>query len=447
MNEKQTADSGQRTKKDGEAESPRLAPAVIRHPLSASYEFLIGRRYLRAGRGNRFISFISVISMIGVAIGVAVLIVVLSVMNGFEQELRSRILSLTSHATLSGFGAGLPDWQSVAARAQENPQIEAVAPYIEDQVLLIAGSRSSGAQVTGVLPQEEHKVAAIAEKMNAGSFDSLAAGQYGIVLGDELAKALGVKVGDRVVIATPQPVVTPAGIMARMRGFKVVGTFASGMYEFDRNLAYIHMADAAKLYRMGDEVTGLRLKLHDMFLAPRVVRDLALSLGGGYYIDDWTRKHANFFRSIQLTKSVMFVILLLVVAVAAFNIISTLVMVVKDKQADIAILRTIGASPRSVLAIFMTQGTAIGLIGTLCGVALGVLLSVNLESLVHGLEAVVGTHFMDAKVYFMSDLPAAVQWPDVAKISATAFGLCCLSTLYPSWRAARTQPAQALRHD
>jgi lipoprotein-releasing system permease protein len=411
------------------------------------YEVLIGRRYLRAGRGNRFISFISVISMLGVAIGVAVLIVVLSVMNGFEQELRGRILSLTSHASISGFGAGLSDWQTLADKARENPEILEAAPYVEDQVLLVAKDKSSGASVTGVLPEQEHKVAAIADKVTAGSFDALVAGKYGIVLGAELAKALGVELNGRVVIATPQPVITPAGVMARMRGFKVVGIFSSGMYEFDRNLAYIHMTDAAKLYRMGDEVTGLRLKLRDMFVAPRVVRDLALSLGGGYYVDDWTRKHANFFRAIQLTKSVMFVILLLVVGVAAFNIISTLVMVVKDKQSDIAILRTLGAGPRSILAIFMTQGTAIGMIGTLMGVALGVLLAVNLESLVHGLESVLGIRFMDAKVYYMSDLPASVQWADVVKISLTSFGLCCLSTIYPSWRAAKTQPAQALRHE
>lgn len=415
--------------------------------MNSRYEFIIGRRYLRSSRGNRFVSFISVISMVGVAIGVAVLIVVLSVMNGFEQELRGRILSLTSHATISAFGSGLPDWKAMAGKTLENPQIVAAAPYIEDQVLLVAGDKSSGAAVTGVLPQEERKVAAIADRMQTGSFDALAAGGYGIVLGAELAKALGVGLGDRVVVATSQPVITPAGVMARMRGFKIVGTFESGMYEFDRNFAYVHLADAARLYRMGDQVTGLRLKLADMFIAPRVVRDLAVSLGGGYYVDDWSRKHANFFRSIQLTKSVMFVILLLVVAVAAFNIISTLVMVVKDKQSDIAILRTVGATPRSILMIFMTQGTAIGLIGTLSGVALGVLIAINLESLIHGLEAVVGTQFLDAKVYFMSDLPAAVQWPDVFKISATAFGLCCLSTLYPSWRAARTQPAQALRHE
>ncbi|HEY6644905.1 lipoprotein-releasing ABC transporter permease subunit [Povalibacter sp.] len=411
------------------------------------YELLIGRRYLRAGRGNRFISFISVISMLGVAIGVAVLIVVLSVMNGFEQELRVRILSLTSHASISGFGTGLADWQGLAARARENPEILEAAPYVEDQVLLVARDKSSGAAVTGVLPEQEHKVSAISDKISAGSFDDLAAGKYGIVLGSELAKALGVALGDRVVIATPQPVITPAGVMARMRGFKVVAIFSSGMYEFDRNLAYVHMADAAKLYRMGDEVTGLRLKLKDMFVAPRVVRDLATSLGGGYYIDDWTRKHANFFRAIQLTKSVMFVILLLVVAVAAFNIIATLVMVVKDKQSDIAILRTIGATPRSILGIFVTQGTAIGLIGTLGGVALGVLIAVNLENLVHGLESLLGIQFMDAKVYYMSDLPAKVQWADVFKISLTSFGLCCLSTIYPSWRAAKTQPAQALRHE
>ncbi len=264
--------------------------------------------------------------------------------------------------------------------------------------------------------------------MQTGSFDALTAGQYGIVLGDELAKALNVSIGDRIVIATPQPVITPIGVMARMRGFKVIGTFASGMYEFDRNLAYIHMADAARLYRMGDQVTGLRLRLDDMFAAPRVVRDLALSLGGGYYIDDWTRKHANFFRSIQLTKSVMFVILLLVVAVAAFNIISTLVMVVKDKQSDIAILRTVGATPASILGIFMTQGTAIGLIGTLAGVALGVLIAVNLESLIHGLEAVVGHPIPRCQGVFHERPARDGAVARCPEDQPTAFGLCCLST-------------------
>ena len=413
----------------------------------ARYEFLIGQRYLRSTRGNRFVSFISTISMLGIAIGVAVLIVVLSVMNGFEREVRGRILNLTSHATISAFGSGLPDWQGTAARIGEHPDVLASAPYIEAQALLLAGGNNSGAIVTGVLPERESKVTSITQKMAAGSFDRLTKGSYGIVLGTELAKTLGVELGQSVVLVTPLRITTPIGVMPRTRMFKVVGIFNAGMYEFDRNLAYINIEDAARLYRMGEQVSGLRLKLADLFEAPTLVRELALSLGGGYYIDDWTRKHANFFRSIQLTKSALFLILLLVVAVAAFNIVSTLVMVVKDKRVDIAILRTIGASPRGILTIFMTQGTAIGLIGTAAGVALGVLISVNLETLIHGLEALLGVHFLDAKVYYISDLPATVQWPDVLKISLTTFLLCCLSTLYPAWRAARTQPAQSLRHD
>jgi lipoprotein-releasing system permease protein len=416
--------------------------------MTRSYELFIGGRYLRSSRGNRFISFISTISMVGVAIGVAVLIVVLSVMNGFESELRHRILSLTSHATISAFGVGLPDWRDTANRIAESSEVIASAPYIEEQGLLIGNEESSGAMVIGVLPDQERKVSSISDKMVSGAFDDLVPGEYGIILGAELAKALDVTVGGRVVLVTSMRSTTPAGVMPRWRAFKVVGTFSAGMYEYDRNLAYVHLDDAARLYRMGEKVTGLRLQLVDMFDAPRVVRSLALSLGGeGYYIDDWTRKHANFFRSIQLTKTVMFIILLLVVGVAAFNIVSTLVMAVKEKQADIAILRTMGAAPRGILTIFVTQGTAIGMIGTIAGIALGVLISFNLEGLIHALERLLGTQFMDAQVYYMSDLPAVVQWADVAKISVTAFGLCCLSTLYPAWRAARTQPARALRHD
>jgi lipoprotein-releasing system permease protein len=411
------------------------------------YELLIGRRYLRSSRGNRFVSFISTISMAGVAIGVAVLIVVLSVMNGFEREVRERILSLTAHATISALGSRLGDWQGAAARIRDNPAVLGVAPFIEDQALLIAGDKSAGAIVTGVLAEDERQVTSIASKVIAGSFAAMKPGEYGIVLGDELAKALGVGMGGRIVIVTSLRTTTPAGVMPRMRTFKVVGLFRAGMYEYDRNLAYVHIADAARLYRMGDDVTGLRLKVADMYAAPRVVRELAVALGGGYYVDDWSRKHATFFRSIQLTKSALFIILLLVVGVAAFNIISTLVMVVKDKRSDIAILRTVGAAPRSILSIFVTQGIAIGVIGTLSGVLLGVLISVNLEALIHGLEALLGLHFLDAKVYFITDLPTHIEWSDVLQISLTAFGLCCLSTLYPSWRAARTQPAQSLRHE
>jgi lipoprotein-releasing system permease protein len=411
------------------------------------YELLIGRRYLRSNRGNRFVSLISVISMVGLAIGVAVLIVVLSVMNGFESELRGRILSMTAHASISALGAGIDNWEVITESSLRNPEVLAAAPYIEEQALLLGRGLPNGVSLVGVLPAEQRKLVDIDRKMKKGSFDQLTPGGYGIVLGAELAEALGVAVGDRVVVVTSQPVITPAGITARMRGFKVVGLFSSGMYEFDRTLAYIHMKDAALLYRMGEEVTGLRLKLSDMFMAPQVVRELAVSFGGTYYVDDWTRKHANFFRSIQLAKSILFLMLLLVVAVAAFNIISTLVMVVKDKQSDIAILRTVGASPRSILAIFITQGTMIGLIGTLSGVGLGVLLAMNLQTLVKGLERLLGISFLDAKVYYMSDLPARVQWDDVVQISLTAFVLCCLSTLYPAWRAARTQPARALRHE
>jgi lipoprotein-releasing system permease protein len=410
------------------------------------YELLIGRRYLRSNRGNRFVSLISVISMVGVAIGVAVLIVVLSVMNGFESELRGRILSMTAHASISALGAGIDNWEVLTESSLRNSEVRAAAPYIEEQALLL-GREPSGASLVGVLPAEQRKLVDIDSKMIKGSFDQLVAGRFGIILGAQLAAALGVSVGDRVTVATSQPMITPVGVMPRYRVFKVVGLFGSGMYEFDRTLAYIHMRDAALLYRMGEEVTGLRLRLNDMFQAPAVVRELAMSLGGGYYVDDWTRKHANFFRSIQLAKSILFLMLLLVVAVAAFNIISTLVMVVKDKQSDIAILRTLGAAPRSILTIFITQGTLIGLIGTLSGVALGGLLAVNLQTLVKWLEQLLGISFLDAKVYFMSDLPARVQWDDVVRISLTTFVLCCLSTLYPAWRAARTQPAQALRHE
>lgn len=415
--------------------------------MNSRYELFIGTRYLRSGRSNRFISFISTISMAGVAIGVAVLIVVLSVMNGFEQEVRTRMLSLTPHATLSAFGEGMPNWRWVAERATQHPEMVAAAPYVEDQALLIAGDKTSGAAVAGVLPEEEVKVSAVPALMQQGAFDALTPGEYGIVLGNELADALGVAVGDRVVMATSQPVITPAGITARMRGFKVVGVFSARVYEYDRNLAYIHLQDAARLYRMGDEVTGLRLKMTDMFAAPRVVREIAVSLGGGYRVFDWTRENESFFRAIQITKSIMFLILVMIVAVAAFNIVSTLVMVVKEKQSDIAILRTVGAAPRSVLAIFLTQGIAIGVIGTAIGVLLGVVVALNIETLVHALERLLGTQFLNAQLYFISDLPARVQWPDVLKIAATAFGLCCLSTIYPSWRAARIQPAQALRHE
>ena len=413
------------------------------------YELRIGRRYLRS-TGNRFLSFISLMSMVGVAIGVAVLIVVLSVMNGFERELRERILSMTSHATVTTFGAGLQDWPALRERALANPAVEAVAPYVEGEALLI-GERSDGVSAAvalrGIDPVLEAQVSAIGERLRSGSLEALEPGSYRMLLGAEVAARLGVAAGDTVVAAIAQGTVTPAGVVPRMRRFTVAGVFYSGMYEIDNGLALVNLGDAGRLFRTGEDVSGLRLKVRDPLRAPSVAREVARGMDGGFLVEDWTQRHANFFRSIELTKRMMFFILLLVVAVAAFNIVSTLVMAVKDKQPDIAILRTLGARPGSVLAIFATQGTVIGLLGTLGGVALGVLLSVNLERLVHGLERLLGTRFMDASVYLMSDLPAHVEAADVTLIAATAFALCCLSTLYPAWRAARTHPAKALRHD
>jgi lipoprotein-releasing system permease protein len=413
------------------------------------FELRIGRRYLRS-TGNRFLSFISAISMIGVAIGVAVLIVVLSVMNGFERELRSRILSITSHAVLVAFGSGLPDWRDVLARAARQPGVDAVAPYVEGEALLMtygSDGLTSAATVRGIVPDYERRVSAVGERLRFGRLDSLSPGGFGVILGSELARRLRVGDGDRVVFAVAQGNVTPAGVVPRWKTFTVRGVFESGMYEIDNSLALVALDDAARLFRLGDNVTGLRLKLADPYRAPLTVRDVAEAVGGGLYVDDWTREHANFFRSIELTKRLLFFILLLVVAVAAFNIVSTLVMAVKDKRPDIAILRTFGARPRSILAIFATQGVFIGLVGTAAGVGLGLLIAANLERLVHGLEALLGVRFMDASVYLMSDLPAYVETGDVALIAGTAFALCCLSTLYPAWRAATTEPARALRHE
>ncbi len=415
--------------------------------MMASYEFLIGRRYLRSARGNRFVSFISAISMAGIAIGIAVLIIVLSVMNGFEHELQHRILGLTPHATVSGFGGTFGDWQRVAARVRNHSEVVAVAPFVSGQAMLVAGENHSTAQLYGVLPNIERGVSQLHTLMTAGRFEALTAGRFGVVIGNELAKALGVTVGDKVIFVVPQATVTVAGVTPRLKRFTVVGIFSAGMYEFDRNFAYLNMEDAARLYRLGNDVSGVRVKLRDLFAANRVAREIGAELGMGPYVEDWTRSHATFFQSIALQKRLFFFILLLVVVVAAFNIVSTLVMVVKDKQGDIAILRTFGATPRSILKIFVTQGTGIGALGTLLGVVLGVVLSLNLEWLVHLLERILDTQFLDAQVYFMSDLPARVEPLDVIVIAATAFVLCCFSTLYPSWRAARTQPAQALRKE
>ena len=412
-----------------------------------AYEWLIGTRYLRSTRGRGFLSFISVVSAAGLAIGVAVLIVVLSVMNGFGRELQTRILSVTSHATLSGLDGNLADWRDDQAQAMKLPGVLAAVPYIEEQALLTHGAHTAGTAIRGVQPELERRAVGLVEHIQGGRIEDLTDGGYRIILGDALATALSANVGDDVVLIAPQGNPTPAGIEPRMRRFRVVGIFHSGMYEYDRALAMVNLHDAARIYQLGDQVTGVRLALQDAFAAPRVVRDLAVSLGGGYFISDWTRVHSNLFRSIEITKSMLFVILLLVVAVAAFNIVAALVMVVKEKRSDIAILRTLGAGPRNILAAFSIQGAFIGLVGTAAGAALGLILSHYLESLVHGLERLLGTHFLDARVYFMSDLPAYAEWSAVLRICGVAFARCALATLYPAWRAAGIQPAQALRHD
>ncbi|HTD11816.1 MAG TPA: lipoprotein-releasing ABC transporter permease subunit, partial [Steroidobacteraceae bacterium] len=395
-----------------------------------------------------FVSFVAVMSVCGLMLGVATLIVVLSVMNGFERELRNRILSVTSHATLMGLDGTLADWQPLQRRVQQQSGVQAAVPYIESQAMLANGQRLAGAAVRGVLPEEEGRATGLAQHMVAGALSDLQDGRYAIILGAALAHELNARVGDSVVLIAPQGTATPTGVVPRMRRFKVTGLFRSGMYEFDRGLALTHLADAARLLRMGPGVTGLRLALADPLRAPATVRRLALALGGpGYYVSDWTQDHANFFRSIEITKSMMFVILLMLVAVAAFNIVATLVMIVKEKQTDIAIVRTLGAGPANVLLTFAVQGVLIGLAGTLLGAALGSVLAHNLQALVAGLEHLLGTQFLDARVYYMSDLPAYVEGADVLKVCAVAFILCTLATLYPAWRASRTTPAEALRHE
>jgi lipoprotein-releasing system permease protein len=417
--------------------------------MSLPFELFIGLRYTRAKRRNHFISFISMTSMVGIALGVAALIVVLSVMNGFQHELRSRILGVASHLQISGANNALSDWQSVAEFVRGQPEVQASAPYIMAQGMLSFGQAVQGTIVRGVLPEQEDKVAEIGQHIRAGRFDALKPGGFGIVLGADLALALGVGIGDKVVVMAPQGQFTPTGMVPRLKQFRVVGIFQVGMYEYDSALALIHLQDAATLYRMGDKVSGLRLKLDDLYRAPQVSRELGLKLGpqGAYYISDWTEQHANFFRAVQMEKRVMFVILALIVAVAAFNIVSTLVMAVTDKRADIAILRTLGASPRSIMRIFIVQGALIGVIGTLMGVAGGVLLALNIETVVPFIEHIFGIQFLAKDVYYISDLPSELQWSDVTMITSMSLVLSLLATLYPSWRAAKTNPAEALRYE
>ncbi len=411
------------------------------------FELLIGLRYTHAKRRNHFISFISIVSMAGIALGVMALIVVLSVMNGFQEELRARILGVAAHLEISGPAERLSDWRGVLAQARQNDDVMSGAPYVNAQGMLANGDMVRGAIIRGVLPEMEKQVADFEQYMKSGKLADLKSGEFGIVLGADLARVLGVYPGDKVVLLTPQGNITPAGVMPRVKQFTVTGIFEAGMFEYDSGLALIHLQDAQKLLRLGEDVTGVRLKLVELFRAPLVTRDLAQSLLGDYYLTDWTKSHANFFRAVAIEKRMMFLILLLIVAVAAFNIVSTLVMAVTDKQSDIAILRTLGARPGSIMKIFMVQGSFIGVLGTLLGVASGVLLALNLETVVPIIERMAGMDLFPADVYYINELPSKLDWSEVGLISLISLLISLVATLYPSWRASRINPAEALRYE
>jgi lipoprotein-releasing system permease protein len=411
-----------------------------------SFEWLIGLRYARAKRRNGFISFISLVSVVGIALGVAALIIVLSVMNGFQEEVRNRILGATSHLEISGYDNRLPEWKMVAQKIQSDPEVVNSAPYVLGQALINAGEVSTGLLVRGIVPAEENKVSEFFTHMQKGTLGSLEPDAFNIVLGAALANQLHVTVGDKVTIITPQGQVTPAGMLPRVKQFTVSGIFRLDAYQYDVGLALIHMQDAQKLYRLGDNVSGLRVKLTDLFNAPNVGFRLSQALPDNY-ITDWTQQNANYFRAVQIEKRMMFIILTLIVAVAAFNLVSTLVMVVTDKESDIAILRTLGAPARSIMKIFVIQGAFSGLIGTVCGVASGVIIALNIGVIIPAIERVLGVRFLSADIYQISELPSKVLFSDVSTIACISFLLSLLATLYPSWRAARINPAEALRYE
>ncbi|MDX2300408.1 MAG: lipoprotein-releasing ABC transporter permease subunit [Xanthomonadaceae bacterium] len=411
-------------------------------PLSLA----IGLRYIRAKRRNRFISFISAASMLGIVIGVMALITVISVMNGFEQELRNRILGMVAHATISGAGEPLRDWQHAVELAHTDPRVIGAAPYAEREAML-QGAQTQGALLRGVLPEREPDVSQLADKMIAGRLDDLKPGTFNIILGKELALWLGVDVGDAVTAFVPEFRTTPVGVLPQLKRFTVVGIFEAGVQDYDLGLGVIHLRDAQKLMRLGDGVTGVRLRLTDLMQGYEVAHDLAARLPDVYRVRDWSRDHANFFRAIKLEKTMMFLVVSLIVAVAAFNLVSSLVMLVTDKQADIAILRTLGLRPNAVMRVFVIQGALIGLVGILGGVLAGVLLTLKLDSVVSLIESTFHIDLMPKDVYYITGVPTALRADDVTLIALVAFAMCLLATVYPAWRAARTDPAAALRYE
>ncbi|MFW5431717.1 MAG: lipoprotein-releasing ABC transporter permease subunit [Methylophilaceae bacterium] len=417
--------------------------------LQLPYELFVGFRYTRAKRKNHFISFISLTSMVGIALGVAALIIVLSVMNGFQSELRSRILGVASHIEITENSNRLENWQDLANQVDALPNTQANAPYVMAQGMLSYGQAVQGALVRGILPSEEDKVADLGKNMQVGQLADLRAGEFNIILGADLARSLGVNIGEKLVLMAPQGQFTPTGVVPRIKQFNVVGLFQIGMYEYDAGLALIHMSDAAKLYRMGDKVSGLRLKINDLFDAPAMTAELGKTLTplGAYYITDWTQQHANFFKAVQLEKRVMFIILTLIVAVAAFNIVSTLVMAVTDKRADIAIMRTLGASPRSIMQIFIVQGALIGIIGTFFGALFGVVIALNIDTIIPFIENLFQVQFLAKDVYYISELPSKLELNDAVTVILTSIVLSLFATLYPSYKASQINPAEALRYE
>ncbi|TAM00174.1 MAG: lipoprotein-releasing ABC transporter permease subunit [Paraburkholderia sp.] len=417
--------------------------------MKLPYEWQIGWRYTRAGKrtsGNGFISFIALVSMSGIALGVAALIVVLSVMNGFQRDVRDRMLSVLAHIEIFSPAGSMPDWQLTAKEAKANPEVIGAAPYVDAQALLTRGDSVSGVALRGVEPSEEPQVSDIGKEMKAGSLNDLTPGSFSIVLGADLASSLGVQTGDKVTLVAPEGSITPAGMLPRLKQFTVAGVFESGHYEYDSTLALVNIRDAQVLYRL-PAPTGVRLRLKDMQRAPTVARQLVHTLTGDLYIRDWTQQNKTWFSAVQIEKRMMFIILTLIIAVAAFNLVSSLVMTVTNKQADIAILRTLGAQPGSIMKIFVVQGVTIGFVGTGIGIALGCLIAWSIPWLVPMIEHVLGVQFLPPSVYFISELPSELVASDVIRIGLIAFVLSALATLYPSWRAAKVRPAEALRYE
>lgn len=405
----------------------------------------VGLRYTAAKRRNHFISFISLTSMIGLMLGVAVLIIVLSVMNGFDRELKQRILGMVPHATIQANGV-LQDWEDVDRQVEQHPSVLAAAPYIQGQGMVTGGGDVRGVMLNGILPEQERSVSIIENHMIEGGLDDLKSGEFGIIIGKLMASALRLQIGDKVTVVLPEATVTPAGVLPRLKRFTVKGVFSVGA-ELDGNYTLIHMDDASKLMRTGGKAEGVRLLVDDLFQAPNVAREAATELSGRHYVSDWTRTHGNLFQAIRMEKTMIGLLLMFIVAVAAFNIVSTLVMVVTDKTADIAILRTMGATPGRIMRIFIVQGAVIGITGTIVGTALGVFGAYNISGFIAWLEAFMGHQFLSADVYFISYLPSQLQWQDVWIISGAGLALSLLATIYPAWRASRVDPAEALRYE